>query len=64
MSVVPHEREAALLYCVSVVGPVNRKPMKRKKKQMAKHSTNSAGRKVLNNDLGKSIWEDSIGSIG
>ena len=64
MSVIPHEWEAALLYCVSVVAPVNRNPVKRKKKQIAKHSTNSAGCKILNNDLGKSIWENSIGSIG
>lgn len=59
MSVIPHEWEAALLYCVSVVEPVNRKPMKRKKKRIAKHSC-----KILSNDLGKSIWENSIGSVG
>lgn len=50
--------------CVSAVAPVNRKPVKKKKKQIAKHSTNSAGFKILNDDLGKDIWENSIGSIG
>lgn len=64
MSVRPHEWQAALLCCVSVVAPVNRKPMKRKKKQIAQHSTNSAGCKILNNDLGKCIWENSVGSTG
>lgn len=63
MSVIAHEWEAALLYCVGVVAPVNRKPMKRRKKQVAKHSTNSVGCKTLN-DLGKSIWENNIGGIG
>lgn len=63
MSVIPHEWEAALLYCVSVVAPVNRKPMKRKKRQIVKDSTNSAGCNILN-DLGKSIWENSVGSVG
>lgn len=63
MSVIPHEWEAALLYCVSVVAPVNRKPMKRKKRQIVKDSNNSAGCKILN-DLGKSIWENSIGNVG
>lgn len=52
------------LHCCIVVELVNRKPVKRKEKQTAKHSTSSAGCKVLNNDLGGSIWENSIGSIG
>lgn len=46
VSVIAHEWEAASLYCFSVVASVNRKPMKRRKKQVAKHSTNSAGFKT------------------
>lgn len=54
-----------LLCCTdSVVALVKRKPIKRKKKHIANYSTNSAGCKILNDDLEESIWENSIDSIG
>lgn len=46
VSVIAHEWEAELLYCFSVVASVNRKSMKRRKRQVGKHSTNSAGFKT------------------